>query len=135
MFIGRLDAAKPDAHDERLDTLVGHQEVRAATERAKRHGAGARPVTGVDHGRFQLGLDEEAGGTTDTEGAIRRKGDALLHAGEAYTIPGVIDSIRGLDALASHCMTACGAGYMVWRLWGAGPPIFCRRERAPLWSG
>ena len=44
------------------------------------------------------------------------------------------DSIARLDALATRCLTACAADYMVWRLWGAGPHVVLFHGGSGSWS-
>jgi len=46
----------------------------------------------------------------------------------------VINSIVRLDALATRCLTACAADYMVWRLWGAGPHVVLFHGGSGSWS-
>ena len=46
----------------------------------------------------------------------------------------MIDSIVRLDALATRCLTACAADYMVWRLWGAGPHVVLLHGGSGSWS-
>jgi len=53
---------------------------------------------------------------------------------QAYTISGVTDSIARVDALATRCLTACEADYMVWRLWGAGPPVVLLHGGSGSWT-
>jgi len=51
----------------------------------------------------------------------------------------VIDSIAHLDALATRCPTALGAdggarGDLLWRLWGAGPPVVLFHGGSGSWT-
>ena len=46
----------------------------------------------------------------------------------------MINSIVRLDALATRCLTACAADYMVWRLWGAGPHVVLFHGGSGSWS-
>lgn len=38
-----------------------------------------------------------------------------------------------LDALATHCRTESGRGYMTWRLWGHGPPLVLIHGGSGTW--
>src|SRR5262245_33268011 len=102
------------------------------------------------------GVHERIAGSAGALAVGDDLGDRIdTHAWQAYTILGVTDSIARLDALATRCLTAAdfdrgasgseyrahgsqygprGSEYMIWRLWGAGPPVVLLHGGSGSWT-
>jgi len=111
-------------------------------------------------GGEDAGVHERIAGSAGALAVGDDLGDRIdTHAWQAYTIRGVTDSLARLDALATRCLTACdfdggpsqdrrgsavdgrglqhgarGSEYMVWRLWGSGPPVVLLHGGSGSWT-
>src|SRR5207247_6172782 len=75
--LARRDAAQGNPRDERLDTLVGDDEIRAAAEDAEGEPAPPRPCERVEESGLVVTLDEVARWPADAQRAVGRELDVL----------------------------------------------------------
>src|SRR5437016_1927929 len=117
----RRDPAERDPRDDRRDSLVGDDEVRAAAEDAEGEPATPRPRARVQEPGLVAHLDEVARRAADTERAVRPERDVL--GGRR----------RGLGPRRGHGSARVGGGRRARE--AAGPRwVIGRGTRAPLRS-